>query len=97
MSERLRGKFLRSVGKLGVFWQQSGQWEKALNCYQKGLEVDDLAEEFYQGLMRCYHRLDRQAEAISVYNRCKKILFKTLGIEPSAKTEALHRTLTKNI
>lgn len=58
-SERLRGKFLRSVGKLALHWKQFDQWEKTLNCYQKGLEVDDLAEEFYQGLMTCYQKLGR--------------------------------------
>jgi ATP/maltotriose-dependent transcriptional regulator MalT/DNA-binding SARP family transcriptional activator len=92
-SERLRGKFLRSVGKLTLHWKQSDLWEKTLNCYQKGLEVDDLAEEFYQGLMTCHHHLGQTSEAISVYNRCKKVLVKALGIKPSAKTEEIYRTI----
>jgi len=93
MSERLRNKFLRTVGKLGQYWQQASQWERALDCYQKGLEVDNLAEEFYQGLLTCYHHLGRRSEALSVYNRCKKALSSALGIEPSAKTESIYRSL----
>jgi DNA-binding SARP family transcriptional activator len=96
-SERLRGKFLRSVGKLALYWKQSDQWEKTLNCYQKGLEVDDLGEEFYQGLMTCYHHIGQTSEAISVYNRCKRILSATLGIEPSPKTEAIYKSLMGNV
>jgi len=92
-SERLRGKFLRSVGKLALYWKQSDQWEKTLNCYQKGLEVDDLAEEFYQGVMTCYQKLGRNTEALSIYNHCKRTLSSTLGVEPSPKTEAIHRSL----
>jgi DNA-binding SARP family transcriptional activator len=92
-NERLRDKFLQSVGKLALYWKQSDQWEKALNCYQKGLEIDDLAEEFYQGIMTCYHHLDQMAEAISVYSRCKKILSRVLGIKPSAKTEAIYQKI----
>ena len=67
--------------------------EKTLECYQKGLEVDRLAEEFYQGLMSCYQQLGRRAEAISAYNRCKKALSAALGVEPSAKTEAMYRQI----
>lgn len=97
MRERLRNKFLRNVEKLGQHYQVSGQWEKALDCYLKGLEVDDLAEEFYSGLMICYHRLGRKTNALAVYNRYKKTLSSLPGIEPSAKIEALYRNLTKNV
>lgn len=95
-SERLRGKFLRSAGRMSLYWQQADQWEKALGCYQKGLEVDDLAEEFYQGLMICYQELGRKTEALSVYNRCKRTLSSTLGVEPSPKTEAIFRSIMEN-
>jgi ATP/maltotriose-dependent transcriptional regulator MalT/DNA-binding SARP family transcriptional activator len=93
ISERLRSMFLRSVKKLGTYWMQDGQLEKALECYQKGLEVDRLAEEFYQGLMTCYHQLGRQTEAISTYNRCKRALFTGIGIEPSSRTEAIYKAI----
>lgn len=96
MSERLRSIFLRSVRKLGLHWQQLGQWEKTLECYQKGLEIDKLAEEFYQGLMTSYQKLGRRGEALSVYNRCKKALSKALGVDPSPKTEAIYKSLTMN-
>jgi ATP/maltotriose-dependent transcriptional regulator MalT/DNA-binding SARP family transcriptional activator len=93
LRERLREKFLRNVGRLGLYWQQAGQWEKALDGYHKGLEIDNLAEEFYQGLMTCYHHLGRRPEALGVYQRCKRNLSSALGIEPSAKTEAIHHKI----
>jgi ATP/maltotriose-dependent transcriptional regulator MalT/DNA-binding SARP family transcriptional activator len=93
ISERLRSKFLDSVLKLGSYWQQDQQWEKAIECYQRGLEIDDLSEEFYQGLMNCYQHLGQKAKALSVYNRCKRVLSSTLGIEPSPKTEAIYKSL----
>jgi ATP/maltotriose-dependent transcriptional regulator MalT/DNA-binding SARP family transcriptional activator len=93
ISERLRSMFLRSVKKLGTCWMEGGQLEKALECYQRGLEVDRLAEEFYQGLMACYHQLGRQTEAISTYNRCKRALSTSLGIEPSSQTEAIYKAI----
>jgi DNA-binding SARP family transcriptional activator len=92
LRERLRSKFLGCVNRLGHHWEHTGKWEKALECYQRGLDADDLAEEFYQNLMTCYLRLDREAEARSVYHRCRKILSSSLGIEPSAKTQAIYKS-----
>ena len=91
-NERLRNKFLRTVEKLGDYWEKAGQWEKALDFYQRGLEADDLAEEFYRRLMICYERLDRRAEALAVYLRCQKVLTARLGIEPSLTTQNLYKS-----
>jgi ATP/maltotriose-dependent transcriptional regulator MalT/DNA-binding SARP family transcriptional activator len=91
--ERLRRKFLRNVSWLANYWEQRESWEKAVECYERGLEVDDLAEELYRHLMMCYHHLGRQAEALSVYNRCKRTLSASLGIEPSSETETIYRTI----
>jgi DNA-binding SARP family transcriptional activator len=91
--ERLRRKFLRNVSWVGRYWEQCNQWEKTLECYERGLEVDDLAEELYQRLMVCYQRLGRKAEALSVYNRCKKTLSAALGVPPSSETVALYKSL----
>jgi DNA-binding SARP family transcriptional activator len=91
--ERLRSKFLRCVVKLGDHWQRNGQWEKAAEYYQKGLEVDEIIEEFYQSLMIIYQRLGRRAEALSVYTRCRRALSSALGIEPSLETEVIRKSL----
>jgi two-component SAPR family response regulator len=91
--ERLRSKLLRNVARLGKHWQQSGQWESALEYYKKGLEVDNLAEEFYQCLMTCYQSLGRKADAIATYRTCQKTLSSMLCVEPSPKTEAIYRSL----
>ncbi len=97
LSERLRSKFLRSVSWLGHYWEQAEKYEKALDCYHRGLEVDDLAEALYRRLMSCHQRLGQKAEALSVYNRCKKTLSANLNIEPSLETEAVYKALNSNV
>lgn len=94
--ERLRNKFMHSVGKLGEHWSLAGEWETARECYQKGFDVDDLAEGFCQGLMVCYQRLGKRAEAIALYRYFEKRLESVLGVEPSRKTRALKDELLKN-
>jgi DNA-binding SARP family transcriptional activator len=91
MREKLRDKFLRSVERLGKYRQQAGQLERALECFRSGLDVDNLAEPFYQRLMTCYGRLGRKAEAVAVYNRCHKTFSTILGIEPSTETKRIYR------
>ncbi len=92
LNELLRSRFLRSIEKVGQHWQKTDQYEKALDCYLKGLEVDDLAEEFYQGLMNCYRRLGRTADVRAVYQRYRRTL-SPLGLEPSTKIESVYQKI----
>jgi ATP/maltotriose-dependent transcriptional regulator MalT/DNA-binding SARP family transcriptional activator len=92
LREKLRDKFLRSINVLGMHYEQSREYEKALAVYRRGIDVDDLAELYHQRVMSCYVRLGRHAEALAAYNRCKKT-FAACGIQPSEETEALRDSL----
>lgn len=91
LRERLRSKFLRHLIDVARFWEKIGRHGTAIQCYQRGLEIDDLAEIFYQRLMVCYHQLGRRSEALAVYRRCRTTLSLLLSIAPSPATEAIHK------
>ncbi|MGE0387970.1 MAG: BTAD domain-containing putative transcriptional regulator [Gammaproteobacteria bacterium] len=91
--ERLRGRYIHALVAFGQALEQSGDFEAAIAANQRGLAADPVIESFYQGLMRCYARLDRHAEAIGAYRRLKQILSVTLGMAPGAETERLYRSL----
>ena len=91
--ERLRSKMIRHVAELASHYAQESRWDDALQCYRKGLEVDDLAEEFSQGLMRCCFQLDRRAEGMCAYRRLRQTLSIVLGVPPSRASEALFNQL----
>lgn len=93
LRERLRSRYLRCIVNIGNRWQQLGYWNRAIECYRKGLEVDDLAEQLYQSLMLCHQQLGQRGEAMSVYRRCRFILSVVLGINPSPATEVLYHRL----
>lgn len=93
LRERLRSKFLRSVAWLGSKFEESDRWQDALDCYHKGLEVDDLSEYLFRQLIICHTKLGQKGEAISVYHRCRKLLSLVLGITPSPETERLYETI----
>lgn len=91
--ERLRSMFLHLVGNLGQFREGSGKWRNAAEYYRKGLETDDLAEEFYQRLMVCHQEMGNRAEALTVFKRCSTTLSAVLGVSPSAKTAAICKAI----
>ncbi len=88
-----RSKFLRLIIMAGYHLEVMQQYEKAAELFQKGLEVDCLAEEFYQHLMVCYRELGRETEAIAVYNRCCNALSSCLGINPALATKSIYSSL----
>jgi len=94
--ERLRGKFIRLVSRIGKHWENRGSHDMAAEYYLRGLEVDNLAEEFYQHLMTCYQRQGRRAEALAVYCRCRETLASTFGVAPSTQTESIYRKLQQS-
>jgi DNA-binding SARP family transcriptional activator len=93
LRERIRSRFLRCVKKLGHYWERAGQLEKAVECFQKGLEIDDLIEEFYRSLMGLFQQMGRRTDALSVYQRCKKALSIALGVDPSPEIQAIRQSL----
>jgi DNA-binding SARP family transcriptional activator len=93
LRERLRMRFLRHLLDTGHYWEARGLWDKAVPCYQRGLEVDDLVEEFYQRLMACCIEMQHISEGLAIYRRCRKVLSVVLGLQPAPETEALHQVL----
>jgi DNA-binding SARP family transcriptional activator len=91
--ERLRMKFTDCVVSLGTHLEESERLDHAIEYYKKGLEADSLGEAFYQGLMRCYLKLDRRVDGLAVYRRLRELLSITLGIPPSPASQTLFEAL----
>lgn len=92
--EQLRDKFIRATLTLCRLLEERGRWREALARYLKGLEVDDLIEEFHRGLISCYDALGYRDRALAAYRRCVETLA-SRGLVPSPDTERLHATVLK--
>jgi len=90
---RLRSLFTSGIEDVGELHESRGEWDQAVDCYRRGLEMDNLVEEFYLGLMRCYQALRRPAEGIAVFRRLRQTLSVVLGVAPSSDSEAAARAL----
>lgn len=91
LRESLHRKFLRALETLGANFERMGLMDRAVSCYERGLEVDPVAEGLYQRLMSCYIRLGKRAEAMRVYQQCKNRLARELGVAPSAHTQQIYQ------
>ena len=89
----LHYQYIHCLIDLGRFWERQGQWNTAISCYQKGIEVDDLVETFYQRLMLCLVKMGRKPEAMAVYRQCQRILSVVLGLEPMDDTLAIYQSI----
>jgi DNA-binding SARP family transcriptional activator len=95
MRERLRSKFIHGLLEMGRYWEARAFWDKAIQCYQRGLEVDDLIEVFYQRLMLCTLQAQRISEGMAAYRRYRHILSIVLGLQPEPETESIYLSLKK--
>lgn len=92
--ERVRRRLLGVVERIGQAREHAGDAEWALASYLGGLHVDDLAEGLYRAAMRCYVALGRHAEAVALYERCRRVLAAQLGVAPSPATHAVVAALS---
>ena len=93
LRERLQSKFVRNVSRLGNFLAEGNETAKALETFQKGLDMAPLAEEFYHQVMLCHVGLGRVAEAKNTFRQCRKVLLSELGLDPSEKIKDVYRSL----
>ncbi len=91
--ERLQRKFLRSLSDLGAQYSADSNWDKAIDLYQHGLDIDDTAEVFYQGLMQAYARQGQRAEMEKTYQQCRRVLSARFDTSPSPQTITLYQQL----
>jgi len=93
MQERLRNKYIHGLVDLGKYWESRGLLLRAIECYRKGIEVDDLVETFYQRLMQCLLETGREPEAIATYRQCRHVLSVVLGLDPAEPTTRIYHVL----
>ncbi|RMG05431.1 MAG: hypothetical protein D6726_01345 [Nitrospirae bacterium] len=93
LRERLRSRYISAIKNLGGFLESRRRWEEAAGYYERGIETDELAEDFYRSLISCYLAQGKKSDALRVYDRCRETLSSVLQIEPSAETDALMKQI----
>ena len=93
LRESVRARFHRSVRILGDRLDAEERHADAQHLYERLIELDPLAEEFYRRAISSLVRQGRVAEAMDVYRRCRDMLSVVLGVAPGEETQQMFREL----
>ena len=94
--ESLKRKFTTLIDALGQHYEASREWRSAIHVYQKGLDIDDSAEAFYQGLMRCYSEIKLLSEIKKIFRQCEILMANKFQMRPSDSTCDLYKLCLAN-
>lgn len=93
LREKLHARVIRALERCAEGLAARGRHAEALALYERGVELDELVEGFYRGMMRCQQSLGFTCDALRTYRRCEAVLKSRLGVEPSAATRRLRAEL----
>lgn len=87
--EALREMYIEALVGMGRCYEIRKECEEAIVWYKRALRVDELREDIHRCIMECYDRVGRRAKALAQYRRCREILKRELGLEPSTETRTV--------
>ena len=87
------GVRVRALNTLADASLQSGRAEASVQWAEQAVEVEPFRDSGYRRLMAAHAAAGNRAEALQVYDRCRRLLAEELGAYPSPETEAAYRRL----
>jgi streptogramin lyase len=84
---------LRALNVLADASLRSGKADASARWAEQAVEVERFRESGYRRLMAAHIAAGNRAEALQVYERCRRLLAEELGAYPSPETETIYRRL----
>jgi SARP family transcriptional regulator, regulator of embCAB operon len=84
---------VRSLSALAESSLRSGETVVAIRWAELEIEAEPFRESGYRRLMAAHIAAGDRAEALRVYEQCRRLLAEELGAYPSPETEAVYREL----
>jgi len=83
----------RALGVLALASLRSGDAPEAVKWAEQAIALAPFRETGYRRLMEAHVAAGDRAEALRVYERCRRLLADELGAYPSPETESIYREL----
>lgn len=93
--EKLAEMRRASLWALAHDLEQAGQYREALVYAEALLESDALSEVAYRQVMRLLYLLGDRSAALTVFERCKAILLREMGVAPLPQTQELRHQIER--
>jgi len=91
--ERIREILVRALDCRVEALLWNGEFALAQDQARVAVELEPFRESGYRRLMQVLVKKGDRAEAVRVYNECRRLLADELGVAPSTETESLRRAL----
>jgi predicted ATPase/DNA-binding SARP family transcriptional activator len=88
--EWLHQQALALLGRLASSYERKGMYSLALQVTQRQLELDPWREEAFRQAMRLYTLSGDRDSALSLFEKCRRILSEEIGVDPEPETNALY-------
>jgi SARP family transcriptional regulator, regulator of embCAB operon len=92
----LREVYLRALECSIVCDAANGELPEAIQAAEDLIALEPMRESAYQRLMRALADAGNRAEAVNVYERCRRVLDEELGVTPSAQTRAVYDSVLRS-
>ncbi len=90
---QLRTMYIDLLYRTAALYEAQGRSQKASEYYKMIIKTDPICEAAYQKLMLIYSNGGMRAEALKVYDDCKKALEREIGVEPCRLTSSIYRRI----
>jgi len=94
--EEIRALYIDILQRTAAHYQNQGSLRKSIDLYRLVVKADPTLEEAYQKLMLAYSNLGMRTEAVRVYNECRGVLDRELGLSPDKLTTSIYRRIVEN-
>lgn len=88
--EKLAGILVRALECRAEVYLRNGEHPLAAVAAQELVTLQPFRESGYRLLMRAHTAAGNTAEALRVYDSCRKLIAEELGVPPSPETQAVH-------
>ncbi|MGC8494959.1 MAG: BTAD domain-containing putative transcriptional regulator [Syntrophobacteraceae bacterium] len=94
--EEIRARYVDILLHTAVRYEHQGNSRKSIELYKLLIKADPVFEESYRKLMLLYSNLGRRAEVVRVYEKCRRVLDREVGVEPDMLTTSIYRRIVEN-
>ncbi len=94
--EETRALYIDVLQRTASLYERQGNSRKSIELYKVLIKADPGWEEAYRKLMSLYSRIGMRAEAIRVYDECKRVLERELGVDPDELTTSIYNRIVES-
>ncbi len=95
--EKLRSILVRALECRAEVYLWNNEPSLAVEAARDAVMLEPFRETAYQLLMRAHAAAGNTAEALWVYERCRKLISEELGVDPSRQTREVYRQVLQSL